>query len=252
MLKCWIRCVVCLSIVGSTEAHEFWMEPPPADTVTNPSTLQVNVLVGEDFAGMVFPFEPRAYQAAYWIGPLQVDTLHTRPLSDVTPSLVFQGDGLHTLAVATYATALVHDTAEDCQAFAQEIGAEDILARVPPIPNNTGGVNEKYRRFSKLLVPHGRTEVPDVRHGFEYEWVKSPVGLQLFAKDHAVKHHPVDLFCRSSDAKVAHQRGVTDAEGQVPFMLGAFDRCLANAVFLKPSRSGRAWFGTWVSLTWDP
>ncbi|WP_147114785.1 DUF4198 domain-containing protein [Tateyamaria sp. syn59] len=233
-------------------AHEFWFEPSASHKATNPSSLMVDVLVGENFAGMVFPFEPRAYQGAYWIGPRQVVALHTRPLSEKTPMLVFQGDGLHTLAVATYATDLEHETVEDFQAFAREIGAGDVLATFPPIPNKDGGVKEKYRRFSKMLIPHGQTEVGDVRHGFEYEWVKSPTGLTLFALNHPAKHHPIDLFCRSSDAKVTYERHVTDADGEVPFLSGKFDRCLANAVFLEASRSGQAWSSTWVSLTWEP
>ncbi|MEX0281705.1 MAG: hypothetical protein AB3N13_11035 [Arenibacterium sp.] len=252
MFRLLVRLLVCLSFASTVNAHEFWIEPSVSHNATNPSSLKVDVFVGEDFDGMVFPFEPRAYQAAYWIGPTRVSALHTRPLSDKTPPLVFQGDGLHTLAVATYANSLEHETVEDFQAFAKEIGAGDVLATVPPTPNKDGGVNEKYRRFSKMLMPHGQTEVEDVRHGFEYEWVKSPTGLTLFAMDHVVKHHPVDLFCRSSDTKVTHERRVTDADGEVPFLSGTFDRCLANAVFLASSRSGQAWSSTWVSLTWEP
>ena len=252
MHRFWLRQLVCLLIATTVDAHEFWIEPSDAHKATQPLSLKVDVLVGQDFAGMVYPFEPRAYRAAYWIGPQKVIPLHTRPISERTPPLVFQGDGSHTLAVVTYATDLEHASVEDFQAFAREVGAANALAAVPPVPNKGGGVDEKYRRFSKLLVAHGQKEAEDVRQGFEYEWVKSPSGLTLFALDQVVKHQPVDMFCRSPGSDVTNHRFMTDADGQVPFLVGRYDRCMVNTVFLQPSRSGRAWSSTWVSLTWDP
>lgn len=247
-----LRLLICLSIANSAKAHEFWLEPTEIDNQTQERSLDVKVFVGENFEGNVYPFEPRAYAAAYWIGPTKTEALHLRPLSDRDLALDIQDDGLHTLAVVSYGTGLVHETVDDFRAFAREVGAESSIAKDRPIPDQDGGVRETYRRFSKLLVRYGQADAADMRHGFEYEWVKSPLGLQLFARDHVVKHHPVDLFCRSSDFKVAYKRSVTDARGQVPFVSGEFDRCLANTVFLTSSRSGREWSSAWVSLTWDP
>ncbi|MEM8654297.1 MAG: hypothetical protein AAGF36_06090 [Pseudomonadota bacterium] len=252
MSKPWPGLVICFSIASSAEAHEFWLEPTGIDNQTQERSLNAQVFIGENFKGKVYPFEPRAYAAAYWIGPKKAEALHRLQLSDRDLALDFQGDGLHTLAVASYGTGLVHDTVDDFLAFAREVGAESLVAKDRPIPDENGGVPETYRRFSKLLVQYGHADAADMRHGFEYEWVKSPFGLQLFATDHVAKHHPVDLFCRSFDAKVTYERHVTDAEGQLPFVSGEFDRCLVNAVFLRSSRSGREWSSTWVSLTWDP
>ncbi len=233
------------------QAHEFWIEPVEGTPAVQ-QPLEVQVFVGEDFDGEVFPFEPRAYREAYWIGPSAVNVLHTRSLANGMPSLMFQAEGLHILAVASYPTALVHETVDDFVAFAEEVGASNMIAENPPNPNQNGGLRETYRRFSKVLTHLGGHKGQDRQLGFQYEWVKSWSGITLYAGDKVASHHPVDLHCRYRNGQVAQERLLTDDMGRVAYRSTLPERCLINAVFLTPPAPGRDWSSDWVSMTWDP
>ena len=252
MFRGCLSLLTWFSVVCAAHAHEFWIEPTERPNLSGEQVLEVRVLVGEGFRGTVYPFEPRAYAAAYWIGPQRTEALHAQPLSNRDVSLDVQGDGLHTLAVTSFGIELVHETVQDFLAFAQEIGAEQKVAETQPVTDDKGGVREKYRRFSKLLVRYGEAKTQDKRHGFAYEWVKSAGGLTLYADGNVAKDQPIDLFCRFSDGKVIHERLRTDTSGLVPYMSKVPNRCMVNAVFLRPSASGRDWSSDWVSMTWDP
>ncbi|MEL6883899.1 MAG: DUF4198 domain-containing protein [Pseudomonadota bacterium] len=240
----------CLTFSIAVRAHEFWIEPTMMQPARD-AELHVQVRVGEHFDGDVFPFQPRAYQAAYWVGPASVQALHTQPLGQDNLTLTAQGDGLHVLAVASFGSRLIHDNLQDFEAFAAEIGASAVLAGTPPHAERDGTLHETYRRFSKTLVHFGARTGADRRLGLEYEWVQSRSGFTLFTPQGPVPHHPVDVFCRQSDQQVRQQRLHTNADGQVTPDTANGDRCLINAVFLKAPTSSRRWTSDWVSMLWD-
>lgn len=239
-----------LAISTGVQAHEFWIAPNDFRPVSG-ADLAFQVHVGTQFDGEVFPFQPRAYQAAYWVGPQTARALHTRPLAQGALALSGQGDGLHILAVASFGRRLTHPTIEAFEAFANEVGAGPVLSNFPPVPDENGGLRETYRRFSKTLVNFGTKAGKDQRLGLEYEWVQSGTGFTLFAGDDVAPDHPVDLFCRPPNMGVRQQRLRTDANGQVAVTAANAAQCLISAVFLRPPQAGQGWASDWVSLLWQ-
>ncbi|WP_299044397.1 DUF4198 domain-containing protein [uncultured Tateyamaria sp.] len=246
-----LACLVMGSLVltGKLYAHEFWIEP----SVLMPALdekLNVQVRVGEHFEGELFPFQPRAYEAAYWIGPETVLPLHTQPLAQRDLSLSAQGDGLHILAIASFGRTLTYTSLSEFEAFAAEVGASAVLAGVQLQAEQDGTLQETYRRFSKMLVHFGSKSGADKRLGLEYEWVQSDKGIALFSPQGRVPHHPVDLFCRQSNGQVRQHRLYTDSTGQVLPDVAMAERCMINAVFLTPSKTSKRWSSDWVSMFW--
>ena len=241
--------LVCALAVQGAQAHEFWIEPdamaPPAG-----ATVAMQVRVGERLDGDVFPFEPRAYAQAYWVGPHSARVLHAQPVTRRDISLAAQGAGLHILAVASFGQRLKYASLAEFEAFAESVGAGAVLQDAPPVAERDGSVREVYRRFSKTLVRFGGNAGHDRRLGLEYEWVQSGDVLTLFASDQAVQGHPVDLLCEDSNAHVRQTRLQTDTLGQVRPEIGDARRCLINAVFLTPPAVGGVWTSDWVSLLW--
>lgn len=240
----------CLALSSPATAHEFWIEPVQPASESERS-VNVRVLVGEDFEGKVFPFEPRAYQAAFWIGPERTAALHSRPLAAGNVPLEFQHVGLHILVVASYPTTHVYDDPDDFLAFAMEIGALETVALEAEAIDQATKIREKYSRFSKTLIRHGERGGEDRRIGLEYEWVQSAGGLTLFAGTQTKAHHPVDIYCKHAGEPASHGRYRTDADGHVAYTPIDGQRCLINAVFLHPPEQGGEWSSDWVSLTWS-
>ncbi len=249
-MRSWACFVIgSLALTGELNAHEFWIEP----SVLMPAPdeeLNVQVYVGEDFEGTRFPFQPRAYAAAYWVGPKAIQPLHARPLAQGDLPLSAQGNGLHILAVASFGSTLTYNSLEEFEGFAAEIGASAVLADSPPQAEQDGTLNETYRRFSKTLVHFGSKTGTDKRLGLEYEWVKSDEGLTLFSALGRVPHHPIDVFCHQPNGQDWHQRLRTDSAGQVSPDVPKAKRCLINAVFLKQPKSSKSWSSDWVSMFW--
>ena len=246
-----LACLVAGSqaLTGALNAHEFWIEPSDLMPAQG-DELHVQVHVGERFQGALFPFHPRAYEAAYWVGPETVQPLHTQPLAQGDLTLSAQGDGLHILAVASFGRTLTYTSLKEFEAFAAEIGASAALADVPPQTEHDGTLQETYRRFSKTLVYFGSRTGADKRLGLEYEWVQSDEVITLFSPHGRVPHHPVDLFCRHPNGQVSQQRLQTASGGQVAPDEAAAKRCLINAVFLTPAKSSKRWSSDWVSMFW--
>lgn len=239
----------CLTLSSETFAHEFWIEPS-AMTPALEDELNMEVRVGESLEGDVFPFQPRAYQAAYWVGPETVQALHTRLLAQDDLAMTAQRDGLHILAVASFGRRLSYPSLQDFEAFAAEIGATAVLADSPPTVQEDGHLHETYRRFAKTLVHFGTKKGADRRLGLEYEWVQSKTGFTLFSPQGAVPHHPVDVFCRQPDFRVRQQRLHTNLDGHLTPDTRNADRCLINAIFLTPPNASQGWTSDWVSLFW--
>lgn len=251
-----MRSVACiaagwLTLSGHAGAHEFWIEPAGIRHADD-TEISVQVRVGENFDGEVFPFQPRAYSAAYWIGPKGVLSLHALPLSQGDLAMSVQGDGLHTLAVASFGRSLTYASYMDFAAFAHEIGARAMLASVPHNRRPDDQIKEVYRRFSKTLVHFGTKTGADKRLGLDYEWVQTDSGFTLFSPQGKAPNHPVDLFCRTQDGPMRQQRLHTNADGGLTPDTAHAERCLLNAVFLTPPETSRIWTSDWVSVHWDP
>ncbi|MFL4470142.1 DUF4198 domain-containing protein [Tateyamaria armeniaca] len=235
-----------LVVTHAAHAHEFWIEPTVSGT-----QVTVEVHVGEHFEGEVFPFEPRAYETALWVGPETRQALHTRPLAQRDLSLAAQGEGLHVLAIASFGQTLRHPSLQDFKEFADSIGANHVLREIPPVADEDGRLRETYRRFSKTLVHFGERRDEDRRLGLQYEWVQGSDGFTLYSGGTPAAHHPVDVFCRQADMQVRESRLRTDDTGNVAPSVKPAERCLINAVFLRPHEDGRRWSSDWVSLLWD-
>ncbi len=240
-----------LAMVSDLSAHEFWIEPSNTMPAVD-AELTMQVRVGEHFQGDIFPFQPRAYETAYWVGPETVRALQAQPLAQGDLTLPAEGNGLHILAVASFGRRLSYARVEDFIAFAQDVGARDVLSAVPPKGARDGTLSETYRRFSKTLVHFGFRRGSDRRLGLDYEWVHSEDSLTLFAPLGVAPRHTVDLFCRLPDKRIRHQRLYTDNRGRVFPDTSSATQCMISAVFLTPPADGQSWASNWVSIFWAP
>jgi len=243
--------LACLAMAGDLSAHEFWIEPSSTMPAVD-AELTMQVRVGEHFQGDIFPFQPRAYETAYWVGPETVRVLQTKPLARGDLTLSAEGRGLHMLAVSSFGRRLSYASVEDFVAFAKDVGAGDVVSAVPPKGGHDGTLSETYRRFSKTLVHFGIRRGSDRRLGLDYEWVQSEESMTLFAPLGVVPRHAVDVFCRLPDTQVRHQRLYTDKGGRIAPDTFNATQCMASTVFLTPPAAGQSWISNWVSVYWVP
>ena len=232
-----------------TSAHEFWLEPEQM-MLDRADTASITVQIGEGLMGETYPFQPRAYQSALWVGPNGVLSLHRQPISAGDMALTVLGDGMHILAVASYGQQLTYPSLDAFHTFAREIGAAPVLSTFPPVAETDGTVRETYRRFSKTYVHFGARIGSDLRLGLAREWVMTPAGFRLFDGPAPAARHTVDLWCRATGDDVKHMRVLTGDDGRIPMNPPVASRCLLNAVFLDPPQAGGTWSSDWASAYW--
>jgi len=242
-----LLCVVGLASAGS--AHEFWIEPGDFFAARG-ATIQATVRVGQGMDGKAFPFEPRAYQIALWVGPDTARDLTRAPLQKGDVSLKALGDGLHTLAVTSYGQLLIYPTLAEFDEFTTSIKLPELTDRhiADGLPETD--IRERYRRLSKTLINFGTQTGTDRRIGLEREWVADKGRFTLFDGAEPVPDREVVLQCRQGETITAltRQALTTDATGAVAPNLPDGAQCLLNTVFLERATGDVVWKSDWVSL----
>ncbi|KMW59419.1 hypothetical protein AIOL_004401 [Candidatus Rhodobacter oscarellae] len=228
------------------QAHEFWIRSP-AQVLALDATLTPEVWIGEDLAGQRFPFQPRAYEIARWIGPKTEQSLQNQKLAERDASLRAFSEGLHILAVTSFNQRLIYNKQDKFLKFVRDIGAEAALEGVSPLSDEDGKIRETYRRLSKTLVHFGTRSGKDRRVGLHHEWVQTETGFQLFSASSDTAGQPAALFCRTPDGRLFTDRLRTDADGHVNVTPPKGSECLINTVFLFPPTDGSAWHSDWTS-----
>lgn len=252
---------------GSAGAHEFWIEPL-GEPVMPGAVLEADLKVGTELVGESYVYLPKRFHRFDLITAGQ-----PRPVTSeigARPAVAERIDtpGLAVLAYVSRPSRVEHDAFAAFEAFADEEGLTDLIARHDARGLDRGRVVEIFSRYAKALVPVGGVAGEDTALGLPLEVVVTgppsaertdAVEVAVLAEGTPVPDIQLSAFHRDPSGKVTVTRQRTDADGRVTLDLAPGFHLFNAVQMIEPARADALrfeadWHSLWASttLSWPP
>lgn len=258
--------LVALLVATSARAHEFWVEPADASLAPG-ETLVADIVLGSDFKGNRFRYNPAKFRRFDIVGPDGTVPVTSR-LGD-RPALrqVVEQPGLHVVAYVSEVERTSYFELADFLKFTDEMGFADAAERHAARGLPHDAIHEAYTRFAKAFVRVGETEEADRALGLEIELIllDKPVGetvrVRALLQGKPMVGAKLRSFSRALGADASEEAEkmavVTDQKGVAAVPLAPGRRYLLNVVHLRePSEElaksrNVAWETLWASTVFE-
>lgn len=256
---CLAACLAAAPL--SAVAHEFWIEPEDY-TVAQGEEIVADILVGENFRGTTYAFNPRSFtRFDYRQGEARGDVpgrAGDRPALRMTAP----GNGLVVIAQETRAQALTYDEMATFEEFLAHKDWTGLRAEHDRRGLPETGFRERYTRHAKSLVAVGDGRGSDRALGLQTEIValenpytsgadRLPVRVLLEGAPRADAQ--VELYAKAPDGTVRVSRHRTNARGIASLPVSPGHSYLVDAVVIRakaPSETdSTVWESLWAGLT---
>lgn len=259
---------VCLGILVFSRAaygHEFWLDAHDY-TLEAGEGLQVDIRVGQDFAGNKYSFNPDLFYDFSYTDSSGKHPIEGRIGDRPAVSMVPSQDGLLVLNHFSTSQLLTYDEYAEFESFVQNKGLDWVLGAHETRGLPEDGFGEGYTRFAKSLISVGSGVGQDTDTGMPLELIalKNPyvddvsggLPVRIIWQKVGIPDIQVDVFQRPANGgEVIKTHVLTDENGiaNVPIIAG--DIYMINAVHMiipatdDIDRTGAVWHSLWASLT---
>lgn len=251
-------------IAAPVGAHEFWIEPLEYQ-VDVETTLEANIVNGEEFAGVKLSYLPQRFVNFVLFSGDDSARVDGRP-GDI-PALQQEpvSEGLNIAAYQAINATVDYENWEKFQKFVDHKDFGDVLSLHEARGLSLNGFKEVYSRHAKTLFGVGNSAGADRRVGLETEIValdnpytddlSAGFSVQVYYRNDLRPDTQVEVFEKAPNGTVAIGLYRTNADGIATFPVRAGHRYMVDAVVLRePSaplaeRTGAAWETLWANLT---
>ena len=260
--------IVLAVISGSTQAHEFWLEPEKFSLAPGQS-LRANIKVGEDLAGSSYSFYPDRFERFDIIQNDRQAAIQSEEGAFPAVDEKNIEDGLVTLVYVSTPRSLRYGRVirGKFKKFLKNEGLLWVLEEHKKRGLPEIGFTEAYSRFGKSLVKVGSGKGADKALGLELELVmlnnpyvanNEAIKVQLLEEGEPLANTQLGAFFKTADSEDAVQHTLyrTDVQGMValprPEQPGVM---LLSAVhMIEPDaatilKTGAVWESLWASMT---
>lgn len=251
---------------SAAAAHEFWLLPPQF-FVAPGATLNLHVLVGENFTGERWSNKSnRVTRLTHYAPTGQMDLLAAATATDTLhPTVAFAQPGTH-MVVLTTNNSFITLEAEKFNAYLKEDGLDYILLQRQQRGTLNQPGREAYSRCAKTLVQVGNASSSDTARawsrptGVALELVPeqnpytlktgSSLTVRVLADGQPKAGQLVQVWQRSAGQPVKITKLRSNQNGRVLFRLSNPGQFMVSAVRMVPTKLPEAdWQSNWSTLT---
>lgn len=254
--------LICLA--GPATAHELWLEPAAYQIETD-GKLTANIINGQDFEGITFPYVPQKF--VHFKGFAGGVTGNVTGRTGDTPAVNIDplGDGLNVLAYQARNSTVDYATWDKFKTFLDHKDLGDQLARHQARGIPLENFKEVYSRYSKTLIGVGDSKGADRRVGLETEIVAltnpytdnlgSGMRVQLFYRTDVRANSQIEVFSKTPAGAVTVTYVRTDDQGIATVPVTSGNSYMLDAVVLRDpaaqlaANTGAVYETLWANLT---
>lgn len=263
MIRSFSAVLALLALVGprAAVAHEFWIEPHAA-SVPAQAAIVADLRVGQDFAGMAFPYLSHRF-VRFWLR----DARGERPVEggegDI-PAIRIDRTAPGVTAIAYHSTAdqVVFDTWPEFLDYIDYEGNGWAAAAHRASGRPETGISERYVRCAKALVRVGESAAwtgdPGIGLPLELIALSDPFAasrgvlrVRLVWMDRPAADTQIAVFERGAQVTRSVIRTGPDGEADIPLTPGRGYLLSAVRLALMPDGADVDWESHWASLTFE-
>lgn len=245
-------------------AHEFWIEPLEYQ-VEAETTLEADIVNGEEFAGVKLSFLPQRFVNFVLFAGDQSARVEGRPGDTPALQQAPVAEGLNIAAYQANNATVDYETWEKFQRFVDHKDFGDVRSLHEARGLPVDGFKEVYSRHAKALFGVGNSEGADRRVGLETEIValtnpytddlSGGFRVQVYYRNDLRPNTQVEVFEKAPNSPVQIALYQTNEDGIATFPVKPGFTYMVDAVVLRePSaplaeRTGAAWETLWANLT---
>ena len=258
--------LAALSIATAARAHEFWVEPADASLAPG-ETLIADIVLGSDFKGNRFRYNPAKFRRFDIVGPDGTVPVVSRLGDKPALEQVAETAGLHVVAYVGEVERTSYFKLADFLKFTDDMGFADAAERHRTRGLPEDAIHEAYTRFAKALVRVGETQEADRTLGLEIELIllakpaAGTVRVQALLQGKPMVGVKLRGFSRvvgaDSGMEAESLAVLTDEEGIASVPLAPGRRYLLNVVHLRVPSEELAkarnvdWETLWASTVFE-
>jgi len=245
--------------VGAADAHEAWLQPVHYQ-VSQDSTVELDVMAGENFKGHSLSFNPVRFSRLQRDNGTGAQDISGR-LGDL-PAIQFPptGAGLYSIVYQTRGSEITYNSVEKFREFAEKEGVDWVIQQHKKRNLPDAGFSELFFRYCKALVGVGHSAGNDRYFGMPFELVAldnpfsatDMLTLQLLW-DGQPAAGLLSVYAKTPGTAVDLNTYSIDTRGEIRIPLKANTAYLLNVVRMEPmvaKEPGQpVWKSHWASLT---